>query len=77
METRLENFVTNVFPEMNVRWGTYPDHIGHTYSDGCFRCHDDGHVTEEGEAIAQDCSECHTLLAMEEESPDILDELNP
>jgi hypothetical protein len=67
----------NVFPEMNIRWGTYPNHIGHETDAGCFRCHDDLHETAEGETISQDCDTCHSLLAMEEEDPAILDELNP
>jgi hypothetical protein len=70
-------YVANVFPSMNVSWGTYPNFIGHQYYDGCFRCHDDEHVTEDGEAISQDCFTCHTLLAMEEEEPGILEELQP
>ncbi|MBT8107701.1 MAG: NapC/NirT family cytochrome c, partial [Gammaproteobacteria bacterium] len=32
-------YSVNVFPGMNVWWDTYPDHIGHEQSDGCFRCH--------------------------------------
>ena len=44
---------------------------------GCFRCHDDEHATDDGETISQDCDTCHSLLAMEEEDPAILDELNP
>jgi hypothetical protein len=67
----------NVFPEMKVTWGTYPNHIGHTDSPGCFRCHDGEHATEEGETISQDCETCHTLLAMEEERPEILETLRP
>jgi hypothetical protein len=50
----------NVFPKMNVTWGTYPNHIGHLDSTGCFRCHDDGHKTKDGRAIGQDCTLCHT-----------------
>ena len=60
-----------VFPEMHVDWGTYPDHIGHEESPGCFRCHDDAHATADGRTISQDCSLCHNLLSMEEEHPDI------
>lgn len=67
----------NVFPSMNITWGTYPNFIGHEESPGCFRCHDDEHETETGEVIAQDCYSCHSLLAMEEEDPEILAELNP
>jgi hypothetical protein len=29
----------NVFPEMNVQFGTYPNNIGHMDFPGCFRCH--------------------------------------
>jgi len=65
-------YAVNVFPEMNVQWGTYPDHIGHQVSNGCFRCHDDEHATADGDVISQDCSTCHALLAMEEEDPEIL-----
>jgi nitrate/TMAO reductase-like tetraheme cytochrome c subunit len=70
-------YARNVFPEMKVGWGTYPDHIGHTAFDGCFRCHDDLHETEDGETISQDCFTCHSLLAMEEEDPEILEQLQP
>src|SRR6185436_3124974 len=34
-------FQTIRFPEMKVDWRTHPDNIGHFYSVGCFRCHDD------------------------------------
>jgi hypothetical protein len=66
---------TNVFPSMKVDWGTYPNHIGHETSPGCFRCHDDSHATADGRTISQDCSTCHGLLAMQEENPEILQTL--
>ncbi len=62
----------NVFPEMKVTWGTYPNNIGHTDFPGCFRCHDDMHSSADGKTIPQDCDTCHQLLAMEEEQPEIL-----
>jgi len=65
----------NVFPEMNVTWGTYKNHIGHpdmSAEVGCFRCHGGEHMTEEGEMISMDCTTCHSLLAQEEEDPDVL-----
>jgi hypothetical protein len=62
----------NVFPELNVTWGTYPNNLGHTDSPGCFRCHDGLHATEDGKAIGQDCSACHEPLATDEASPAIL-----
>ena len=53
----------NVFPEMKVDWGTYPNNIGHTNTAGCFRCHDGNHTAKDGAAITQDCNACHQLLA--------------
>jgi hypothetical protein len=50
-----------VFPQMNVTWGTYPNHIGHMDAPGCFRCHDDLHKTKDGRVIKQDCTLCHTF----------------
>jgi hypothetical protein len=50
----------NVFPAMNVTWGTYPNQLGHVDSPGCFRCHDDEHKAGDGSAIRQDCELCHT-----------------
>jgi nitrate/TMAO reductase-like tetraheme cytochrome c subunit len=49
----------NVFPAMNVKWGTYHNHISHVDSPGCFRCHDDEHKTPDGRVIRQDCEMCH------------------
>jgi hypothetical protein len=49
----------NVFPAMKVTWGTYPNHISHIDSPGCFRCHDDEHRTPDGKVISQDCELCH------------------
>jgi hypothetical protein len=65
----------NIFPDMKVGWGRYPVNIGHTDFPGCFRCHDENHVAADGRKITQDCSACHNLLAMEEPSPKILNDL--
>jgi hypothetical protein len=50
----------NVFPAMKVTWGTYPNHIGHVDTPGCFRCHDETKKTADGKVISQDCELCHT-----------------
>ncbi len=65
----------NVFPFMNVTWGTHPNHIGHQDYPGCFRCHDGDHAAKNGTAITQDCSACHNLLAVEEAKPKVLADL--
>jgi hypothetical protein len=70
-------YCVNVWPNMNITWGTYASHIGHERAPGCFRCHDGEHKTAANEEISQDCSTCHTLLAQEEKEPAILKDLQP
>jgi hypothetical protein len=55
----------NYFPTMRVDWKKYPDNLGHLYYDGCFRCHDDKHVSESGKVLTRDCNSCHTILAQQ------------
>jgi hypothetical protein len=62
----------NVFPELKVSWGTYPNNLGHTDFPGCFRCHDGSHASADGKAIPQDCNGCHEPLAIDEAAPEIL-----
>ena len=62
----------NVFPELKVSWGTYPNNLGHADFPGCFRCHDGSHTAADGKTITQDCNSCHEPLAMDEASPEIL-----
>jgi len=62
----------NVFPDLKVTWGTYPNNLGHVDYPGCFRCHDDSHSTSDKKAITQDCGACHQSLAVEEAAPEIL-----
>ncbi|MFL5332820.1 MAG: NapC/NirT family cytochrome c [Geminicoccaceae bacterium] len=52
----------NVFPTMKVSFGSYPDHRGHTTSNGCFRCHDESHTAADGSTISGDCEYCHKQL---------------
>jgi len=58
----LDAYLANVWPEMNVTWGTYKGHNGHRNEEdgyGCFRCHDEEHVTAYGKTISQSCDLCH------------------
>ena len=71
-----EIYQRNVFPEMKINWGTYPNNIGHESFPGCFRCHDGNHSSKDGNSISQDCTSCHLLLAVEESNPKILQELS-
>ncbi len=65
----------NVFPEMRVQWGSYPNNLGHTDFPGCFRCHDDSHASASGAKVSQDCNSCHALLATDEPNPKVLAEI--
>jgi nitrate/TMAO reductase-like tetraheme cytochrome c subunit len=56
----------NIFPDMKVRWSAYPNHIGHLEFDGCFRCHNDTHISDSGKTIEKDCNLCHTIEAQGE-----------
>lgn len=51
----------NVFPRMNITWGTYVNQIRHTDDTGCFRCHDDLHAAKNNAEtkISQECELCH------------------
>jgi len=53
----------NFFPEMKANWKVHPDNIGHLKSAGCFRCHDDQHVSADGKKISANCNSCHTIIA--------------
>lgn len=55
-------YTRNFFPEMKVSWSTYPSNLGHFYTPGCFRCHDDKHKAANGKVISKDCKICHTML---------------
>ncbi|MCW5941238.1 MAG: NapC/NirT family cytochrome c [Fimbriimonadaceae bacterium] len=58
-----EIYRTNYFPEMKVSWKGYPSNLDHVHSLGCFRCHDDKHVSPEGKVLTKNCQTCHTILS--------------
>ena len=65
----------NVYPEMRINWGTYPNNLGHVDFPGCFRCHDGSHSSTAGDVVTQDCEACHHVLAVDETSPKVLIDL--
>jgi nitrate/TMAO reductase-like tetraheme cytochrome c subunit len=62
----------NVFPDLGVTWGTYPNNIGHQQFPGCFRCHDGEHVNASQEALTNNCFRCHFPAAVDEAQPELL-----
>ena len=49
------------FQEKDFTWQSFPNHIGHSDTAGCFRCHDGKHFNAKGEAIRLQCTLCHAL----------------
>jgi len=78
-----EIYKLNVWPTMNIKWGSYPNNVGHPHRDdprespGCWRCHDEAHTDASGKTISQDCTLCHEVLADNEKAPAILKTLRP
>jgi nitrate/TMAO reductase-like tetraheme cytochrome c subunit len=58
-------YARNYFPYMKVSWKAYPNHLGHMYSAGCFRCHDGKHVSDKGKVLTNDCNSCHTIVSQD------------
>ena len=56
-------YARNYFPYMNANWKHFPDNIAHTYTPGCFRCHDGNHVSDDGKVISNDCNSCHLIIS--------------
>lgn len=56
-------FSKNIFPEMNVRWESYQDNIGHFDNPGCMRCHLGNHKTDDGIILTHKCGVCHSILS--------------
>jgi len=55
----------NFFPSMKADWRAYPEHLGHKDWPGCVRCHDDNHVSSDGQRTISfsNCNSCHLILA--------------
>jgi nitrate/TMAO reductase-like tetraheme cytochrome c subunit len=67
-------YSANVFPWMNVTWGTHPNNAGHTtaLAGGCFRCHDGSHASKSGATVTNDCAVCHNVIAVDDPNPKLL-----
>jgi len=74
-DTTVGIYSRNIFPDMKVTWGVHPNNLGHNDFPGCFRCHDGSHTSADGQTISNDCTACHSLLAVQEEKPKILTDL--
>ena len=71
----LQAYEENVFPGMNVTWGTYKNNLGHKNELGCFRCHGKLQEVRTGRVVNNDCNLCHVILAEDEEHLEIIKSL--
>ena len=60
-KTMLEILELSEFEAKDLSWKSFPNHVGHKDSPGCFRCHDGKHFNEKGEAIRLQCTLCHDI----------------
>ncbi len=69
----------NFFPGMHVDWRTYPDNIGHMIFNGCFRCHDGKHISNDKGPIRRDCNVCHEFQQAlpQAETPNTFQQITP
>jgi NapC/NirT cytochrome c family protein len=58
-----EIYERSMFPEMKVRWSSYPDNLGHRDSVGCFRCHNETLKDASGKTVFTTCTGCHVVLS--------------
>jgi len=56
-----DGYANNIFPFMQASWKAYPNNLGHMESNGCYRCHNNRHATEQGKVISKDCNLCHNI----------------
>lgn len=58
-----DGYSKNFFPLMKSKWSEYPNHLGHSESPGCFRCHNNSFASEDGHVISHECDLCHSIKA--------------
>ena len=71
-----EGYMRNIFPEMQASWDVYTDHIGHIEYNGCFRCHNDSHISIDNQKITRDCNACHLIMMQGVEGSEELSPVN-
>lgn len=61
VQTIKDIYERTVFHEQKIDWTTYPNHLGHIDSPGCFRCHDGKHLDDGQQAVRLECNICHSI----------------
>jgi len=53
----------NFFPKMKTDYRARANNLSHFVNDGCFRCHNDSMVDDNGRSVSHECSTCHLIVA--------------
>jgi hypothetical protein len=53
----------NFFPEMRTDYRARETNLSHFVNDGCFRCHNDSMVDDQGNSLKNECNTCHLIVA--------------
>jgi hypothetical protein len=53
----------NFFPEMRTDYRARETNLSHFVNDGCFRCHNDSMVDDQGNSLNNECNTCHLIVA--------------
>ncbi len=61
IEIASELVARSKFRTPGVSWRSFPDHSGHSYSAGCFRCHNGKHQDAAGNPLPANCTLCHSV----------------
>jgi hypothetical protein len=69
IEALQEIYARNIHERMKVGWNVYPNHLGHRRNLGCRRCHHPDMVDQQGRAIPNQCTLCHSILAYQSDRP--------
>ena len=69
------SILRNVFPAMNVTWGSYPNNLGHTDFPVASAVTTEATVRADGRTIPNDCDTCHSMLAVDDPNPKVLTDL--
>jgi len=69
VQTVQDIYARNIHKRMNITWGSYRSHLGHTHGGGCFRCHNPYMVDDKDNSIPMECTQCHSILALGSDVP--------
>ncbi|MCB1702558.1 MAG: NapC/NirT family cytochrome c [Halioglobus sp.] len=62
-DTLSQIYSENFFPEMKTDYRARETNLSHFVNNGCFRCHNESMVDDQGRSPASTCNTCHLIVA--------------